>query len=280
VSVVRSLLKAFNQKPIVIYPVYIKLTGDYASAAALAQVIYWHEVKGSEFYKDDDEFSKELELTLRQFRRVKAILKTLDFLKIKPKGTPAKTFYDVNYDELGLAINKIIESSSLYQNVQTGMHQNVQTGMHQNVQTGMHQNVQTGMHQNVQTIYTENTTENTTENFNNTYKANDKNNSVDNCFFELGTTNQDLIDAFKNICALKNRPISKFHLSNIKAEGEKSGFSFEEILKICVKKNWANYEHGFELNGYRTKNKNNSGNKQQPLKTEPAHIPSSDWLED
>ena len=100
-----NIIKAFTgQKPIVIYPIYLDLTGDYATAAALGQILYWHELMNGKFYKIDADFEKELHLTPKQFRRVKTLLKTLPFLTIKAEGNPAKTYYDVDYDALASTI--------------------------------------------------------------------------------------------------------------------------------------------------------------------------------
>ena len=158
-----AIIKAFSgQKPIVIYPVYLDITGDYATAAALGQVLYWHEVMRGKFYKTDADFEQELHLTHRQFKRVKTSLKTLSFLKITLEQVPAKTFWDVDYE----ALTALIESITSKKEPPTGQYQNVPTGQYQNVPTGQYQNVPTGQYQNVPTI-TENTTE-ITKNYNNT----------------------------------------------------------------------------------------------------------------
>ena len=103
-----EIIKAFSgQKPIVIYPVYLDITGDYATAAALGQVLYWHEVMRGKFYKTDSDFEQELHLTPKQFRRVKTELKSLPFLKITVEQIPAKTFYDVDYETLAALIGQI-----------------------------------------------------------------------------------------------------------------------------------------------------------------------------
>ncbi|MDD1607533.1 MAG: hypothetical protein LUQ18_03355 [Methylococcaceae bacterium] len=100
-----EIIKAFSgQKAIVIYPVYLDITGDYATAAALSQVLYWHE-KCGKFDKTDSDFALELCLTTKQFRRVKTALKSLSFLKITLEKTPSKTFYDVDSESLATSIN-------------------------------------------------------------------------------------------------------------------------------------------------------------------------------
>lgn len=103
-----EVIKAFRQKPIVIYPVYLDITGDYATAAALGQVLYWHEVMRGKFYKTDSDFEQELHITPKQFRRVKTELKSLSFLKMTVEQVPPKTFYDVDYEALTALIKSII----------------------------------------------------------------------------------------------------------------------------------------------------------------------------
>ena len=142
-----EIIKAFSgQKPIVIYPVYLDITGDYATAAALGQVLYWHEVMRGKFYKTDSDFEQELHLTPKQFRRVKTELKSLPFLKITVEQIPAKTFYDVDYEALAALIGQIRTPPK-------GGTVPAQKGETVPAQKG-------------ETI-TENTTENTTENNNN-----------------------------------------------------------------------------------------------------------------
>jgi hypothetical protein len=113
-SIEKSLIQAFSDKPIaVILPVHLKLAGDYATAAALAQILYWRKKQDKEFYKKDIGVDKdgvdrswctELMLTITQWKTVKAKLKQLPFLKIVTKGIPPVTFYDVDYRKLGAAI--------------------------------------------------------------------------------------------------------------------------------------------------------------------------------
>ena len=103
-----EIIKAFSgQKPIVIYPVYLDITGDYATAAALGRVLYWHEVMQGKFDKTDSDFAMDLCVTSRQFKRIKATLKTLSFLKITVEQMPSKTFYEVNEGELIVLINSM-----------------------------------------------------------------------------------------------------------------------------------------------------------------------------
>lgn len=101
---IKNLLLSINDKPIVIYPAYFRITGDYTTAAALAQVLYWHKKMGRKFYKTDADFCSELALTPKQFVRVKENLKSYDFLIITREQIPAKTFYHVDYEKLAIAL--------------------------------------------------------------------------------------------------------------------------------------------------------------------------------
>jgi len=150
-----EIIKAFSgQKAIVIYPVYLDITGDYATAAALSQVLYWHNVMNGKFYKIDSDFEQELHLTPKQFRRVKTALKSLPFLKITVETNPAKTFYDVDYSAMTSAIKKL--------NPQKGETRPAQKGETRPAQKGETRPAQKG-----QSLYTETTTE-ITKNYNNT----------------------------------------------------------------------------------------------------------------
>lgn len=102
-----EIIKAFSgQKPITIYPFCLEVTGDYATAAALGQVLYWHEKRGK-FNKTDSDFALELCLTTKQFKRIKTLLKSLSFLKVTVEQMPSKTFYDVDSESLAASINSM-----------------------------------------------------------------------------------------------------------------------------------------------------------------------------
>jgi hypothetical protein len=103
-TTIKNILLALNENPIVIYPAYFRITGDYTTAAALAQVLYWHKKMGRKFYKTDADFGNELSLTPKQFVRVKENLKSYDFLTITREQIPAKTFYHVDYEKLAIAL--------------------------------------------------------------------------------------------------------------------------------------------------------------------------------
>ena len=104
-NIEKLLIEAFSDRPLaIILPIHLKLAGDYATAAALAQVFYWHKTMKRAFYKTDADWCEELQYTPAQWETVKAKLKKLPFLSIVPKGIPAKTVYDVDYQKVGAEI--------------------------------------------------------------------------------------------------------------------------------------------------------------------------------
>ena len=93
---VRSLMLALGERPLVIYPAYRRLVGgNWAAAAALAQLVYWWQaVGGRRYYKTDAELAAEVGLTVDEMRTVKRKLHELTFLTIKREGLPARTWYE------------------------------------------------------------------------------------------------------------------------------------------------------------------------------------------
>jgi hypothetical protein len=57
-----------------------------------------------EFYKTDQEISEEMCMSLRDYKKVKAHLKKLDFMKITVRGIPGKTYYKIDINKLVNAI--------------------------------------------------------------------------------------------------------------------------------------------------------------------------------
>jgi len=108
IQAIQAIQAFTGQNPILIYPVYLDITGDYATAAALGRVLYWYEVMHGKFDKINADFEQELHLTPKQFRRVKTELKSLPFLKITVEQIPAKTFYDVDCESLAASINSMM----------------------------------------------------------------------------------------------------------------------------------------------------------------------------
>ena len=139
----KNLLIQLNQRPIAVYPIYIKITGSVNAGLLLSQLMYWYgAVNGRVFYKNDIEIMEETMLSESELRSAKAKLKTMPFIHIKAKGIPATTHYTIDAQEL---ISEI-ERYSLVKSTK------VKKGKQQNFTTEFNQTI------------TENTTKNTTEN--------------------------------------------------------------------------------------------------------------------
>ena len=112
----KEILINLNQRPIAVYPIYIKLTGSVNAGLLLSQIMYWYSaVKGRKFYKSDAEIMDETMLSLNELRGAKSRLKELPFIMITLHGIPAKTHYDINVTLLINAINEntLVKSTKL-----------------------------------------------------------------------------------------------------------------------------------------------------------------------
>jgi hypothetical protein len=103
----KKLLINLNQRPIAVYPVYIKLTGSVNAGLLLSQIMYWYgAVNGRTFYKSDAEIMDETMLSINELRHAKVRLKQMSFLKITLHGVPAKTHYTIDDKLLFSQINE------------------------------------------------------------------------------------------------------------------------------------------------------------------------------
>jgi len=112
----KNILINLNQRPIAVYPVYIKLTASVNAGLLLSQIMYWYSaVKGRTFYKSDAEIMEETMLSINELRHAKARLKQMSFIKITLHGVPAKTHYTIDDKLLISAINEcsLVESTKL-----------------------------------------------------------------------------------------------------------------------------------------------------------------------
>jgi hypothetical protein len=106
-EVAKTILRQLSKRQIAYHPIYRKVTGSTTSAILLSQLMYWHDkVDGREFYKTDAEIMDETCLTPNELRGAKNRLKDLNFIQIKAKGIPARTFYDIDFSELVEAISQ------------------------------------------------------------------------------------------------------------------------------------------------------------------------------
>ena len=87
---------------------FVRMLGDYASAALLAQCLYWGDRTDDPdgwFYKTHDEWQEELELSPGQVRRC---VKTCDgMIEVKLKGVPAKNHYRANKERIAEALEHL-----------------------------------------------------------------------------------------------------------------------------------------------------------------------------
>jgi hypothetical protein len=114
--IMKEILIKLNQRPIAVYPIYIKLTGSVTSGLLLSQIMYWYSaVNGRAFYKSDAEIMEETMLTANELRSAKLRLKSLSFMNMYLKGVPARTHYEIDADLLFSEINKssLVKSTKL-----------------------------------------------------------------------------------------------------------------------------------------------------------------------
>jgi anthranilate/para-aminobenzoate synthase component I len=139
----KDLLIQLNQRPIAIYPIYIRITGSVNAGLLLSQLMYWYgAVNGRIFYKSDSEIMEETCLSESELRTAKNKLKSMSFIDIKAKGVPARTHYSINPQELISEIRNF--SSAKSTKLKTRNQQNYNSEFNETI--------------------TENTTENTTKN--------------------------------------------------------------------------------------------------------------------
>ena len=112
----KNFLINLNQRPIAVYPIYIKLTGSVNAGLLLSQIMYWYgAMKGKTFYKSDTEIMEETMLSVNELRHAKLRLKQMSFIKISLHGIPAKTHYTIDDKLLISEINEcsLVESTKL-----------------------------------------------------------------------------------------------------------------------------------------------------------------------
>ena len=112
----KNFLINLNQRPIAVYPIYIKLTGSVNAGLLLSQIMYWYgAMKGKTFYKSDAEIMEETMLSVNELRHAKLRLKQMSFIKITLHGIPAKTHYTIDDKLLISEINEcsLVESTKL-----------------------------------------------------------------------------------------------------------------------------------------------------------------------
>ena len=102
----KELFYHFSDKPISYFPIYAKVTGSVTAGILLSYLISLSK-HNPEFCKTDKELCKETALGLYELKAAKDKLKKFKFVDIKRKGIPAKTYYQVNFDNIIDAYLKI-----------------------------------------------------------------------------------------------------------------------------------------------------------------------------
>ncbi|WP_339096226.1 hypothetical protein WDJ50_02740 [Deinococcus sp. VB142] len=87
---------------------FVRLLGDYASAAFLSQCLYWTgrtEDAGGWFYKSREEWAEELCLTEKQVRRCMEVCG--EFVEVQRRGIPARNYYRPNQAAIAQALQAL-----------------------------------------------------------------------------------------------------------------------------------------------------------------------------
>ncbi|GAA5514050.1 hypothetical protein Dcar01_02799 [Deinococcus carri] len=105
-SLVAQFLGRQNTIPI---PVpFVQLTGDYTSAAFLAQCLYWGDRTTDAdgwFHKSHEEWAEELLLSPDQVRR--CVKSCASMIEVKRKGVPARNYYRANREAVAEALERL-----------------------------------------------------------------------------------------------------------------------------------------------------------------------------
>jgi hypothetical protein len=169
----KDLLLQLNQRPIAIYPVYIRITGSVNAGLLLSQLMYWYgAVNGRIFYKSDAEIMEETCLSESELRTAKNKLKSMSFIEIKAKGVPARTHYSINPQELISEIRNF--SSAKSTKLKTRNQQNYNSEFNETITENTTENIS----ENTSDIYSENEFSPTEEEIKNPFTRKARENSV------------------------------------------------------------------------------------------------------
>jgi hypothetical protein len=101
---VKKLLEALSHRPIAYNPIFRYIGGSTLSGIMLAQVLYWRNQMGHEFYKTNDDFMFELHFSEYELKKAKKELAKSKVVTMVRRGVPAKTFYDIDFERLQKAV--------------------------------------------------------------------------------------------------------------------------------------------------------------------------------
>ena len=222
----KNFLINLNQRPIAVYPIYIKLTGSVNAGLLLSQIMYWYgAMKGRTFYKSDAEIMEETMLSVNKLRHAKLRLKQMSFIKISLHGIPAKTHYTID-DKL--LISEINECSLVEL-------------------TKLNKSKPRNYNSDFNETNTENTTENTTKN---TSDISSKN-SIEFCQNEKDIYFEDLQEfpifpsvEIKSVSVKKNekQKLNPFQVVSDVEKERKENFASKEKKEATERKPNPNYE--------------------------------------
>ncbi len=169
----KAILKKAGAKPIAHYKIHTQLTGKTTAGLLLSQIVYWlFRGKDSKIYKTDRELQEETGLTDGEMRGAKAILKKLPFLTLTREGSPARTYYQMDWIKYNQAVSQISKNNETGYAKMTKLDtQNSRNKIRKNHETRLAkitkqdtQKLPNKISKNNETLYTENTTKTTTEN--------------------------------------------------------------------------------------------------------------------
>lgn len=95
-NAIGDTLRCAGKQPVLLWPVFVEITGTVAGAILLSQIIYWWDRVGRPFYKSDEELRDETHLTERSLRTARDHLRTIPGVKIKRRGWPARVWYEID----------------------------------------------------------------------------------------------------------------------------------------------------------------------------------------
>ncbi len=83
-----------------------KITGSIPSSLVLSQLMDWNKcMKGKELCKTNDEFCEELCMNINEFKAAKKRLIDKEFISVRLKGCPRKTYYTINVEKIYEALS-------------------------------------------------------------------------------------------------------------------------------------------------------------------------------
>lgn len=108
----KGILKLLNERPIAYYPIYKEITGSTTAGILLSQLMYWL-AKKDKIHKTDNEIFRETLLTENELRAAKLKIKKLSFITVTREGIPAKTYYEIDWENYKTSLAELTNTDSL-----------------------------------------------------------------------------------------------------------------------------------------------------------------------